>query len=93
VPAPPKKYRHICTKMPTCSTGLGGAAIVVSCAMVGGGGTVGTVEVTTAGAAAAARSSRLAISSADGCGTTGMWWLIALFSGSPDSSSRTRRIS
>jgi hypothetical protein len=70
----PKKKRHIFTKMPICSTstGFGGAAMVVSIAIVGGGGMEGTVAVTTAGAAAAARSSRLAISSADGCGTTGI---------------------
>jgi hypothetical protein len=70
----PKKKRHSFTKMPICSTGagFGGGAIVVSIAMVGGGGIVGTVDVTTAGAGAAARSSRLASSSADGCGATGM---------------------
>ena len=70
----PKKKRHNFTKMPICSTGSGafGAAMVVSIAIVGGGGIEGTVEVTTAGVAAAARSSRLAMSSADGCGTTGI---------------------
>lgn len=69
----PKKKRHSLTKMPICSGGFGGGAMVVSAAMVGGGGRLGTVAVTTAGTGAAARSSRLAISSAVGCGATGIW--------------------
>lgn len=80
--------------MPISSTGAGGltGAIVVSIAIVGGGGMVAMLDATTSGVGGAGRSS-FATSLTAVAGTTGIWWLIALFSGSPASSSRTRRIS
>jgi len=81
--------------MPSCSTGAGGltGAIVASMAMVGGGGMLAMLAATTAGVGGAGGSASLTPSFGAGCGTTGIWWLMALFSGSPASSSRTRRIS
>src|SRR5262245_61263896 len=81
--------------MPICSTGAAGftGAIVVSIAMVGGGGMLAMLDATTAGVGGAGVSACFTPSFGAGCGTTGIWWLMALFSGSPASSSRTRRIS
>lgn len=81
--------------MPVCSTGAIGlaGAIVVSIAIVGGGGMVAMLEATTSGAGGAGFSSCFTASFSAGSGTTGIWWLMVLFSGNPASSSRTRRMS
>lgn len=59
----------------------------------GGAGVVGTTVVTagTGGGGAAFSSAAIASRSIVGC--TANWWLITEYSGSPSSSSRTRRIS
>lgn len=60
--------------------------------MVAGAGNAGMTDATTAGVITVAGLSWV-ISGVTATGATGIWWLRPEFSGSSDSSSRTRRIS